>query len=142
VSGGEPLSLALELRPAAQPAGAAVLTNESDDTVRGWRQGNEWGDGALAFVVRRDGESGDATLTRKPQVYTRNVPSPVEIAPGDGHRIEFDVGDGEWEPPDVVQRLGGDAAQLAAVYEIAPTPESDEQQVWTGRVQSEFVSLR
>jgi hypothetical protein len=136
----EPLSLAVELRPAAPPAGAAVLTNEGSEPIRVWRQGNEWGDGALAFVVRRDG--GDETLTRKPQVYTRNVPSPAEIPPGGEHRIEFDVGDGEWEPDDVVQRLADGAGQLAAVYEIAPTPESDEQQVWTGRVRSEFVSLR
>jgi hypothetical protein len=137
VSDGEPLSLALDLRPAGLPAGAAVLTNQGSDSVRVWRQGNEWGDGALAFVVRGD---GDAKLTRKPQFYTRNVPSAVEIPAGGEHRIEFDVGDGEWEPADVVQRLGEGGAQLAAVYEIAPTPESVEQQVWTGRVQSPFVS--
>ncbi len=136
---GDPLSLALELQTAPSLSGDAVLTNHDAAAVRIWRQGNEWGDDALAFVIRRTGAS-DERLRRRVQVYTRNVPAPIDIPAGATHRIGFDLGHGEWEPSEVVEHLGEDGVQLAAVFQIAPTPESDQQGVWTGRVQSAFVA--
>lgn len=131
-------SIALELKATLPPAGDVVLTNETDRAIRLWRTGNQWGDGNLSFLVARGERS--ATIERVPQDYTRNVPSSYELPAHGSERLAFDLGDGSWQPADVLATLGA-GARLAAVLEIEPTPESSEHGVWTGRVRSEPVEL-
>jgi hypothetical protein len=137
---GEALALALDLRPAGTPAGDAVLTNPGARAIRVFRPGNSWGDDALTFLVRGGGQA-EVALRLLGQDYTRNVPASVEIPPGGEHRIPFDLRDGDWKPADAVDRLAAAEAELAGVFEIPPSRDADEQGVWTGRVQSEFVAL-
>jgi hypothetical protein len=101
-----------------------------------WRQGNQWGDDSLLFELRR-GDGAVVPVRMSPQVYTRNVPAPVEIPTGGTHRMAFDLGTGAWEPGDAIPG----ARELAAVLEIAASPEAEQHRVWKGRTISPFVPL-
>ncbi len=135
----DPLSLAISLTDAARPAGEVVLTNEGEVAIRIWRTGNDWGDGTLSFVVARGDDA--STVTLAPQDYTRNVPSSLEVPARGSHRIAFDLRDGSWEPEAALAGLPDGDARLTAVFEIAPTEESTEHGVWTGRMRSDPVAL-
>lgn len=128
-----PLELHLELDSGApRPAGRVVAVNTGSASLRLWNEGNSWGDAALRFEAHRG--TGVCTIQRRPQEYTRNVPSSFELRPGERHEWRFDLGSGEWDAGDL-------SGALTAVYTIPPTPEAREQGVWTGEVRSEPVSL-
>ncbi len=135
----DPLSVSLDLSATAPPSGEVVLSNEGADAIRIWREGNGWGDVALSFVLSR--ADREATITRRPQTYTRNVPAPVQLPAGGSRRVAFDLGDGTWEPDGALAGLPDPGATLTAVYEIRLTPESDQHDVWTGRARSEAVAI-
>jgi len=120
-------------------AGFVVIHNDSRAPVRVWRTGNEWGDDALFFEVHHGGET--ARIVRRGQLYTRNVPSAVDVPPASGHEWPFDLGDGTWETtrPDVAAP-GGDA-QLVAVYSPRESPEAAAAGIWIGEVRSEPVTV-
>ena len=94
-SRSQPLSAALTLRTGRPPAGSVVVQNHASTELRIWDMGNTWGDDALSFEVTAGGQS--ATVKKRPQRYTRNVPSVVVLAPGGQHEIPFDFGDGTWD---------------------------------------------
>jgi hypothetical protein len=129
----------LELDRSRPPAGTVVILNSGPDAVRLWRTGNSWGDEVLSFDVMRDGLT--ARVVRRPQVYTRNVPSSVSVPPGGSHELPFDLGDGSWDSDEPLDSFAGVGARLVAVYEVPETPEAAVHGVWTGRVQSEPVAL-
>jgi len=117
------LTSTVELRSAAPPAGDVAVFNGSDHDVRLFNLGNSWGDDAWSF------ELGGAAVRRRPQSYTRNVPSARTIAPDATERFSFDFGDGTWE---------ADAAEgkPVAVYHAPPTPEAKELGIFTGPLRS------
>lgn len=136
----ESLAIHIELRSSApQPRGAVVLVNMDSTPIRVWRTGNQWGDTALSFEVLR----GERTLhiVRRPQDYTRNVPSPVEVPAATRHEWPFDLGDGQWEADAPIDQLTVADAQLVAVYDIPPSPEAVEHGVWTGQLRSKPILL-
>jgi hypothetical protein len=133
------LEVALEPRPVDPRSGVVVVSNVSQRAVRIWRTGNSWGDGALSFVLAR-ADREDA-ITKRPQRYTRNVAAALELDPQDSERFAFDLLDGSWEPQAALAGLDEPSARLAALLEIEPTPEAAEQDVWTGRIRSDFVDL-
>lgn len=133
------LAIAVDLDRGAPPAGRVAIENQGSEGVRLWRTSNTWGAGALSFELMRDGES--VRLTRRPEDYTRNVPSSVEVPAGGRHQLPFDLGDGTWQSDDQLERFAGPGACLVAVYEVRETRESAEHGVWTGRLESEPVSL-
>jgi hypothetical protein len=80
-------------------------------------------------------------VVRAPQVYTRNVPSPVAVPAGGRHRIPFDLGDGTWQIDRPPGELFGAGASLVAVYEVPESREATEAGVWTGQLRSPPVVL-
>jgi hypothetical protein len=119
----------------AGPTGVVEVHNDGDAALRIWRTGTSWGDTALRFEATTG--SGVVRIARKALIYTRDVPSTVEIGPGEGLDLPFDLADGTWqvEPSgDDVPDLTG--ARLEAVYEIAPSAEAREQGTWTGTARS------
>jgi hypothetical protein len=136
----EPLAIHVQLHADARAAGKLVITNRGSADVRFWQMGNSWGDGTLSFEVKWDGRT--ERVTRKPQDYTRNVPSSISVAPGGKWEVPFDLADGTWEPPSAIDRLETPGAQLVALYEIRDSPEARTHHVWLGRLRSESVALQ
>lgn len=134
------LSVRIELRSSAPPAGNVVLRNNGSVDIRVWRRGNSWGDNTVTFQVHRGGSV--QKFSEKPRVYTRNIPAYITLAPGQTQEIPFDLSaSGGWEPawqPGPSATSGG---TLAAVYKVAPTKELAEFGVWTGEIASAPVKL-
>lgn len=120
-------------------AGRVVLVNHGDKPIRVWRTGNLWGDTALWFEISR--RSIVARVIRKPQRYTRNVPSSVVVQAGGSHTWQFDFGDGSWESDVPFEQMTGTGAEMAAIYEVSESPEALANGVWIGRLRSEPVKL-
>lgn len=135
-----PFELRIEISPPARLKGKVVLVNRSNIEARVWRMGNSWGDAALHFEATSNAASEQ--LTRKPQDYTRNVPSAVTIAPGGSLEIPFDLADGSWQPDSVVERLAVGPAAIEAVYLVSKSPETEAQQVWVGELHSQKLALK
>lgn len=133
------LAIAVDLDRGAPPAGRVAIENRGSEAVRLWRTSNTWGADALTFELTRGTES--VHLTRRPEDYTRNVPSSVEVPAGGRHELPFDLGDGSWQGDEQLERLAGPGARLVAVYEVGETRESAEHGVWSGRLESEPVLL-
>jgi hypothetical protein len=139
----EPLAIQLDLselrRHAPWPAGSAILVNLGRTRVRFWQMGNQWGDGVLSFEVLLDGRTW--RLSRRQQIYSRNVPSSAAVLAGATHRISFDLGDGSWEGEARVDQLIDPGARLVAVYDVPQTPEAEKYGVWVGKLRSQPVPL-
>lgn len=135
------LALSVEVSRPWPPAGAAVIENRGSDPVRLWRTSNSWGADALGFELTQGGES--VVLRRRTEDFTRtrNVPSSVDVPAGGRHELPFDLGDGRWKGAEQLGDVAGPGARLVAVYEVAETPESAVHDAWTGRLESEPVSL-
>lgn len=93
----------------------------------------------LSFEVLRG--PSITRVVRAPQVYTRNIPSSVEVPAGGRHRVPFDLGDGTWQLDVPAGELFGAGASLVAVYEVRESREASEARVWTGRLRSQPVPL-
>ncbi len=131
------LMATVELRVTAPPAGHVVVCNGLSEPVRIFNMGNSWGDEAWSFELLTDGDKPRA-VRRRPQIYTRNVPSTTELAPGLTEKWPFDLGDGTWELEAAEAPSG---AALTAIYDAPPTPEAEELGVFTGPLRSEPVDL-
>jgi hypothetical protein len=133
------LTVRIELAASQPPRGRVVLGNAGAEPLRVWRTGSEWGDEALSFELAADRSA--VAIVLAPQVYTRNVPSSVEIPAGGEHGIEFDLGDGSWEPTPALPRLAIEGATLTAIYRVAASNEAHKGGVWIGEVRSEPVRV-
>lgn len=133
------LSVHLELRSSAPPAGNVLLRNDGIATIRVWQRDNSWGDSAVTFLLQRG--TGVQKFSEKFHEYSANVPGYITLAPGQTQNIPFDLsGSGDWEP---AWQPGTSASggTLTAVYSVAPTKESVEFNVWTGEIASAPVKL-
>jgi hypothetical protein len=133
------LDVDVSLTDAGRPAGDVVLVSRGPAPARVWRMGNSWGDETVSFEISSGGDM--AVVKRKPQVYTRNVPSSFEIPPGGRHAFPFDLSDGAWRTEAALGLLEAGDVRLVAVYELVPDHEAVEQGCWTGRIRSEPVPL-
>jgi hypothetical protein len=137
---GTPLAATIEFRSTKPPSGSFVIENSGRIGVRVWRPGNSWGDSALSFRAKVDGQS--VTITKVLQDYTRNVPGTVTVAPGGRYEYPFDLGDGTWQPASALTQLGQPSAELAGVYDSGDSPEAREQGVWQGELWSRRFRVR
>jgi hypothetical protein len=130
----------IEFRSRTPPAGSLVVENHATTDLRLWRQGNSWGDAAVAFDVQADGRT--TRLTRALQDYTRNVPASITVPPGGRAEFPFDLGDSTWQPAAALSQLDRPDAELAAVYSGGDSVERREQDVWPGELRSGYHALR
>jgi hypothetical protein len=133
------ISIEIDLRRAIPPAGDITLENATETTIRTWRLGNEWGDQMISFEVLRGTTA--SRVVKAPQVYTKNVPSPVDVPAGARHRIPFDLGDGTWQMHPPASELFSADANLVALYEVPESREARAAGVWIGRLRSQPVPL-
>ncbi|HEX2049877.1 MAG TPA: hypothetical protein VHJ34_04495 [Actinomycetota bacterium] len=136
-TGDGPLALRVELHATAPPAGDVVFDNRAANAIRIWRPGSSWGDEALSFELTTG--VSQLSVRRRPQRYTRNVATPVEVPPGGSHRRSFDLGDGTWQIAGAEAAPWHAATALVAVYEVRPSRAASDNAVWIGRVRSDPV---
>ncbi len=112
-----------------------ILSNTSAKAQRVFQDSNSWGYYSLSFELEDHG--GKKWLARKKRIaFSRNVPSWLEIPPGENLVIDVYWGDeSAWDgfPP-----FETEAKRLTvrAVLEIKPDAETKQFQVWTGRMTS------
>ena len=132
-------SIEIELLRDVPPAGAVALINMGGAVIRIWALGNEWGDEMISFEVI--GDSTVIQVMRSPQVYTRNVPSSIEVPAGGRHQIPFDLGDGSWQLAAPASELFARGTRIVAVYEVPPSHEASTAGVLTGCLRSQAIPL-
>ena len=117
-----------------------LLTNISSQTQAAFESWNEWGYQAVSFEIQTaDGHK--SIVTMKPRGFLRNVPSTFLIPAGE--QMVYPIAlDDEWAAVPVVPKGNDILFTIKAIYEVKPTPESQEKHVWTGRVESKNYDFR
>jgi len=116
-----------------------VLTNISGEHQAVWDVWNSWGYRAISFdMTTADGKR--FVISKREQDFTRNGPSTFVVEPGE-HQVYAIRFDKSWEVRPTLPKVGEMPITLKAIYEISPTPESVQHQVWTGRVESHSYQL-
>jgi hypothetical protein len=111
-----------------------VLTNVSQDSQTVWEDWNSWGYQNLSFeLMIADGRKFVAS--KRQQDFTVNIPSTFLIQPGE-HQVYAIRLDKEWETRPALPKANEMPITLRAVYEVSPSPQSAQNKVWTGRVES------
>jgi hypothetical protein len=113
-----------------------IVTNVSDDVQTAFRTSNSWGYYAVSFELQTvDGRT--FAISKKPQAFTKNTPTTFVIPPREQMVFPIKL-DAEWDavPPLPIADETPLAVTLKAIYEVKPTPESAQQKVWSGRVES------
>ena len=116
------------------------IDNPSDTAVRVWDLGNSWGGASWSLLLRTDGAAG-RTFTLRPanQIYSRNIPRFIEVAPKGHHEIRLTPGAREWTTGEDSSSLRSATIHVRAVLEIASSPEATTHNVAIGRVESAEV---
>jgi hypothetical protein len=120
-----------------KPMFQVQVTNKFDREQRIWRDSNSWGYYALSFELTE--ANGKVTrIEKKPQGFTRNVPSYWTLPPHERRMLEVDFAETTtWSPVPFPQRGGGPVTYtMRAIFEIGETEESKKFNVWTGRIVS------
>jgi len=118
-----------------------ILTNVSKEAQAAFRTSNSWGYYAVSFELRTaDGHV--VAITKKPQGFTKNNPTTFVIPPGE-HMVYPIRLDDDWSAVPLLPTADETpiSVTVKAIYEVKPTPESAQQDVWTGRVESSSCSF-
>jgi hypothetical protein len=131
---GEHFGSSIEMAHDKAHAFYAVLTNVSSEPQAVWEYWNSWGYQTISFELATvDGKK--VLVSRGQEDFTRNFPSTFLIEPGE-HQVYAVRLDECWTTHPSLPKTAETAITLKAIYEVAPTPESAQYRVWTGRVES------
>ena len=116
-----------------------VVTNVLEQPLAVWALSNSWGYRSLSFeMTMQDGTT--VTIFKKPQVFTRNVPSAFLIPPHEHQVLPIQL-DSKWQNRPSFPVAGSEPIILRVIYEVAPSVEATDHAVWTGRVASQSYAL-
>lgn len=116
-----------------------ILTNVSKEVQPVFETWNSWGYQTLRFeLTLPDGKQTVVSVSE--QNFTRNLPSTFSILPGE-HQVFPIRLDNTWEMNPEVSLGSETAITLKAIYEVKESPQSKEQHVWAGRVESKPCKL-
>jgi hypothetical protein len=116
-----------------------ILTNNSAAVQTIFHSWSSWGDQAISFrIVTPDGTVH--SVTKKPGDFTKNTPSTFTIKPAE-HQVFPIRFDQSWDAQPPLPKRDETPITLHAIYEVAPTPESTQYNVWTNRIESRPYSL-
>ena len=116
-----------------------VLTNISADRQSVWESRNSWGYQAITLeLTTADGKK--FRVSKRQQGFTRNFPATFLIEPREHQVIGLRL-DEWWQAEPPVPKVAELPVKLKAIYEVAPTQESSQYQVWTGRLESRTYDL-
>jgi len=118
-----------------------VLQNRSTSPQRAWEWWSSWGWPTLSFELSDASGKHWIANRRKDMAWSRNSPIFLTIEPGNLAVIDVYFGDAKiWEGFPLVKGQYQEV-QMKAIFEVRETPESKERQVWTGRIESEPISV-
>jgi hypothetical protein len=116
-----------------------LLSNVSKQPQTVWEDWNSWGYQAISFeLITADGSK--YVLSVRNQEFTANFPSTVVIEPSE-HQVYVIHLDEWWEAHPSLPKTAELPIKMKAIYEVSPTPESEQYKVWTGRVESHVYNF-
>jgi hypothetical protein len=112
-----------------------VLTNVSDRAQPVWQTQCSWGFWTISFeLTMLDGKKLHITKNKN-EAFTKNSPA-IFLVPPSQYQIYPIQLDSQWDNRPQFTKSGSVRVSLKAIYEVGPTPEAAEQNVWVGRVES------
>ena len=116
-----------------------VLTNVSPETQPVWEYWNSWGYQNISFeLTTANGKK--FVVSRNQEGFTRNFPSTFLIGPGE-HQVYAIRLDEWWETHPSLPKVAETSITLKATYEVSPTAEATQYNVWTGPLESRSYKL-
>jgi hypothetical protein len=116
-----------------------VLTNVSHQDQLVWETWNSWGYQTISFELSTtDGRK--VLVSMRNQGFTVNFPGAFLIRAGEHQVFPIRLGT-EWETHPSLAMKNEMPIKLKVVYEVRPTEESAQYNVWTGRIESRAYDL-
>ena len=120
-----------------------VVQNTSNETIRLWEEWNSWGYYNLTFEVFDVNGKLLGVAQKKPQTWTMNFPSFLELKPKQVHVIDVYFHSFDWDAP--IKPIIGNQAKsnysLVANYSVKACSDSAEQGVWNGISKSRPIDM-
>ena len=108
------------------------LKNNSNETLRIWKEWNSWGYFNLSFeVLNTKGEVVKVITKNTDRIWTRNAPTSIVLAPNKEHISDIYFSPKEW---DNLINDGFHELILRPIYTVDKTAESQKHSVWTGKI--------
>ena len=120
------------------------IENPSKERLRLWEDSNSWGAARWRILRIKNGQV-DVFFQNPYQIFTANIPTTTEIAPGASVERTLDVNGGNWcglgHCSSYNERgLGGKEIRfegsetIVVMYDVPPTKEAQDLSVWQGAV--------
>jgi len=113
-----------------------IFSNHSKHTLHIWTENCEPGYQNLTFRAK-EAEDNIALIHKSPieaDYWTNYPPEAIEIPPGKSYTREVNFEWMEWL--NLPEPNTGENVEFSAVFEIKPTKESKNQEVWNGHIES------
>ena len=133
----EPKSWLQRISPLGAPSRFRLPQHRDSQPV--FEHWNSWGYQNVSFEFTT-AVGTKAVFSKRPQIFTMNVPSTFLIPPG-GHQVYAIRLNESWESRPMLAADAETAITVKAIYEVTVTPESTRQKVWAGRVESKPYSF-
>ena len=120
-----------------------VVQNTSNETIRLWEEWNSWGYYNLTFEVFDVNGKLLGVAQKKPQTWTMNFPSFLELKPKQVHVIDVYFHSFDWDAPikPILANQAKSKYSLVANYSIAACSDSAEHGVWNGISKSRPIDM-
>ncbi|MEO8108811.1 MAG: hypothetical protein ABI594_02210 [Ginsengibacter sp.] len=112
-----------------------VIKNNSDSSIKLWTEKSSWGFYNLSFeIITPNGEKFIAR--KKEREWDKNFPDYCSVEPFAYFLLNVNFNDGTWQYPPMHLATSGNVITLSAIFEVPPTKESKELNIWNGKISS------
>lgn len=118
---------------------SVTVSNTASQELRLWELENSWGWFSISFHLKGESDENIYIIKRSSRDWTRDGPSFFVLSPGETREIQLDIKDGWWDIDQAIAQLKDEPISVRASYQVDPTPESDEFDVFVGSVLSDWV---
>ncbi len=117
-----------------------AFSNNTSSPKKIWGQNSFEGWDAVSFKIRSESQDSIQSIKRKNRDWTGEGGSILTIAPGDSHLAFFNLKDGWWDIAEDIYGLNNESLLVQATFNSPPSPEARENGVYTGVLESEWIS--